>query len=109
MMIKELSKPEFRATFVMPMHRMGEEESYRLIPLKNYLADCIYELSLPTTIEDIEIQHVYLNGDKTFTHVMFFFGKPNVYLVIVIDHGNDSVHGHHILDLNEEYGLRRKQ
>jgi len=103
-MIHELTEAEFRATFVEPMHRMGEEESYRPIPLKGYLSECVVELALPTTTQDIEIHHVYLNGDKTFTHVLFFFGKPNVYLVLVVDHKTDSVCGYRVLDLNEEYG-----
>ena len=105
-MINTLSIDDFQATFVEPMQRLGEEESYRPIPLKDYLTECISELALPTTVDDIEIQDVYLNGNKSHTHMMFWYGKPNVYLVIVIDHEKDSVHGHHILDLNEKYGLK---
>jgi hypothetical protein len=105
-MINTLSGDEFQATFVEPMKRLGEDESFRPIPHKGYLTECIAELALFTSIEDIEIQHVYLNGNKSYTHVMFWYGEPNVYLVIVVDHSNDSVHGHHFLDLNEKYRLK---
>jgi len=29
----------------------------------------------------------------------------NVYLTVVVDLQRDSIHGHHLLDLNEKYGV----
>src|SRR5262245_35058538 len=103
--ISELSKQDFLATFCEPMRRLGEDESYRPVPLKDYVTACIQALALSTTLADIEIHHVYLSGDKRHTHVLFFFGERNRYLVVVIGHEPDSVKGHYLLDLNKEYGL----
>jgi hypothetical protein len=103
--LRTLSKQEYLATFAEPMRRLGENESYRPISLKDYLGECILALGLPTTIQDIQIQHVYLSGNKKHSHVLFYYGQPNRYLVLVISHDSDSVMGHYLLDLNAEYGL----
>jgi hypothetical protein len=105
MSIRRLTKEEFLATFEQPMRRLGADESYRPIPLKDYVSECIVSLGLRTTVADIEIHHVYLSGDKKHSHVLFYFGESNRYLVVVVDHETDSIEGHHLLDLNREYGL----
>ncbi|MFO1485995.1 MAG: hypothetical protein U1F71_21720 [Verrucomicrobiaceae bacterium] len=105
MEIRQLSKDEFHGTFCGPMRRLGADESYRPVPLKDYVAECIRSLGLPTTLADIEIHHVYLSADKRHTHVLFYFGEHNRYLVIVVGHEPDAVKGHFLLDLTEEYGL----
>ena len=105
MQIHELSKQEFLDTFCDPMHRLEADESYRPVPLKEYVLECIQLLGLPTTVDSIEIHHVYLSGDKRHTHVLFFYGKHNKYLVVIVDHEADAIRGHFLLDLNGEYGL----
>jgi hypothetical protein len=104
MEIHQLSKEEFRKTFCEPMRRLEADESYRPVPLKDYLVECIRALA-PTTLEDTEIHHVYLSGDKRHTHVLFYFGERNRYLIIVVAHEPDLIKGHLVLDLNYEYGL----
>jgi hypothetical protein len=42
-------------------------------------------------------------GPFDLVHVMTT--RKNVFLVVVIDVTHDRVHGHYLLDLNEEYGL----
>jgi hypothetical protein len=103
--IRELSREEFLETFCEPMERLTE--SYRPIPLKDYVSESIRVLELPTTIDDIEIHDLYLSGNKKHSHVLFFFGQPNRYLIIVIDHETDSVAGYRVLDLAAEYGLKQ--
>ena len=105
MALRELSKKEYRSTFSDPMRRLGEKESYRPVPLKDYVKACIDALDLPTNTQEIEIHHVYLSGDEKHTHVLFYFGEPNRYLVVVVSHEADTVMGHYVLDLNEEYGV----
>lgn len=104
-MIKELSQTEFRATLADPMRRLGAEESFRPVSLGAYVDECIHQLSLPTTKKDIEIHHVYVSGDQKHTHVLLYFGKTNVYLVIVVEHPVDAIKGYHLLNLNKEYGI----
>jgi hypothetical protein len=101
-----LTKPEFLNTFCEPMRRLGQDESYRPVPLKAYVEECISTLRLATSPDDIEIHHVYLAGDKRHTHVLFHFGERNRFLVIVVRHDPDSIMGHYLLDLNQEYGLK---
>jgi hypothetical protein len=105
MEIRELSQEEFLGTFCAPMRRLAADESYRPIPLKDYVQQCILFLGLPTTTEDIEIHHVYVSGDKKHTHVLFYFGEPNVFLVIIVSHQPDEIMGYRLLNLNKEYGL----
>src|SRR5437879_1971011 len=100
MTIRNLTKQEFLATFREPMRRLAADESYRSTPLKDYVSECIASLGLPTTPSDIEIHHVYLSGDQKHTHVLFYFGEHDRFLVVVVDHEMDSVKGHHLLDLN---------
>jgi len=105
MEIRQLSKEEFYGTFCEPMRRLEADESYRPVPLKDYVVECIRALALPTTLADIEIHHVYLSGDRRHTHVLFYFGGHNRYLVVVVEHEPDVVRGHFVLDLDREYGL----
>ena len=108
MSINELSKADFAATFCEPMRRLGEGESYRPVPLKDYVMDCIDSLELRTSLDEIEIHHVYLTGDKKHTHVLFNWGEPNLFLTIVVRHDPDLILGYYLLDLNQEYGLHPK-
>lgn len=105
--LRELTHTEFLATMAAPMRRLEPGEMERPIPLGDYLKECIDTLGLPTSLEEIEIEHVYLAADRKHSHVMFSFGEPNRYLVLVINHQNNNVLGHHILDMNQEYGLKR--
>ncbi len=103
-MITELSKGDFQATFVEPMRRLGAEESYRPVPLGDYVEECIHHLALPTTRMEIEIHHVYVSGDEKHSHVLLHYGKNNEYLVVVVEHPSDIIKGYHLLNLNKEYG-----
>jgi hypothetical protein len=106
--IRELSDPEFHETFAAPMRRLGAEETFRPIPLGEYVTECIAHYDLPTSRADIDIEHVYVAGDEKHTHLMLNWGVVNLYLVVVVSHETDSVLGHHILDLDEKYGLPSK-
>lgn len=103
--LRELSKEEYLATFVEPMQRLGEGDSRRPVSLRDYLARCMEKLGLPATGRQMRIQDAYLNGAGTHTHVLFHYGEPNRYLVLVVAQASNSVMGHYLLDLNAEYGL----
>jgi len=100
-----LSKDEYLATFVEPMRSLGAEESYKPVQIGEYVAGCIREFNPPVTRDQLQIQHIYLNGDKSFYHVLINYGPQNCFLVIVVDCNREAVHGHYLLDLNTEYGL----
>jgi hypothetical protein len=103
--MRELNDSEFHATFAEPMRELKEGEVGVTLPLAEFVAEAIHKHQLPTTVEDIEIHHVYENGTGTYTHVLFWYGIPNVYLVAVIHHTGPSLYGYHVLDLNAKYGL----
>jgi len=109
MMLKELSDEEFKATFSMPMRFVEADASPpTVVNLRDYLSACLTDLRLPTTVKDIEIHYVYISGDEKYEHILFFYGVKNIYLVIVVDLKNATVFGHHILNLNAQYGLTGK-
>lgn len=86
------------------MRRLEEGESYRPVSLRDYVTECIEELELSSSVDKLEVHHVYLSNDKMHTHVLLHFGQPNRYLVIVIEHDPDLIFGHYLLDLDQEYG-----
>jgi hypothetical protein len=87
------------------MRRVGADDMFLSIPLGEYVTECIVHHDLPTSLEDIDIEHVYVAGDERHTHVMLNWGVLNLYLVILVSHETDAVLGHHLLDLKEKYGL----
>jgi hypothetical protein len=103
--IRELSDSEFHATFSEPMRRMEVGESFRPIPLRDYVLECVSYHQLPTSLDAIQLENEYLAGDQQHTHILLNYGVPNLYLVIVVAHSTDSVLGHHFLNLSEKYGL----
>jgi len=106
MAIRELSEAEFQATFRPPMRRLpvGETPPVRL-SLKEYVAEVIESLALPTSSADIEIHYVYLAHDDSYTHVNFSWGVKNVYLAVIVDNQRAAIHGYRVLDFNKLYGL----
>jgi len=52
-----------------------------------------------------EVPHVWDMGEDTWQHVLVRDTEPNVFLVIVLDMKARTVLGHHLLDLNMDYGL----
>lgn len=56
-------------------------------------------------IYDHFVEYVYRTEDGRFDHVMVMTKTKNVYLAVVVDVTANAVHGHHLLDLNELYGL----
>lgn len=104
-MTRLLNRVEYHATFVEPMRRLGADESHKPVPIGDYVTGVIAGFDPPATRGELEIRHVYLNGDRSFYHVLICYGRQNEFLVVVVDCGRESVHGHHLLDLNSEYGL----
>ncbi len=51
------------------------------------------------------VDYVYRSEDARYDHVLIPYGVENVYLAIIVDRTEQRVHGHYLLDLNEEYGV----
>jgi hypothetical protein len=104
-MLKLLSKDEYLATFVKPMRRLGIDDPVKPVRIREYVTECIQDFHPPVTRKQLNIEHVYLNGDQSFTHILIDYGQLNRFLVIVVDNIRETIHGHYLLDLNAEYGL----
>jgi hypothetical protein len=58
------------------------------------------------SVYDQFVEAVYRSDDGRFEHVLVMTRTKNVFLVVVVDLANNRIFGHHLLDLNEEYGLK---
>lgn len=53
------------------------------------------------------VTYVWEHPTRRFQHVLVDSEDKNVFMVLVLDIDSQSVLGHRILDLNQEYGLQR--
>ena len=53
----------------------------------------------------LAIANAYSMDDGAWQQVLVSAAVPNVFLVVVLDGQRNAVHGHHVLDLSEKYGL----
>lgn len=104
MMTRHLSATEFLSTFSAPMRDV-------LVTATNVIDIWPYVGAVPAgdlaghEIVDGSVAHVYRNADGTFDHVIVVTNVQNVFLVVIVDLTRDTILGHHLLDLNREYGL----
>src|SRR5262245_17135579 len=100
-----LTEPEFKATMKDPMvdvTRMPGD----VVDIWPYVSGIVLEVGLPALVLKKElVEQVYRSGDGIYDHVLLPTEKENKFVVIVVDRARAAVAGHHILDLNREYGL----
>jgi hypothetical protein len=107
MMTRLLSATEFLATFSAPMRDVLSTAT-NVIDIWPYVAAIpACDLSGNDLVDGC-VAHAYRNSDSTFDHVLVVTGAQNVFLVVVADLTRDCIVGHHLLDLNREYGLARE-
>lgn len=99
-----LGDVEFKSTFGMPMRDVVGEAS-NVIDIWPYVSEVPPSDLQGHEIHDRFVEHVYRSPDNKYDHVMVTTKTQNVYLVIVVNLLNDAIYGHHLLDLNSEYGL----
>jgi hypothetical protein len=95
---------EFDATCVKPMQNItgGESEVVDIWPYFDAIPPSDLQ---PFSMNESNVQFVYRSGDNRFDHVLIPTSTKNVYLVIVVDLNKCAVFGHHVLNLNEKYGI----
>ncbi len=99
-----LAESAFLGTFTAPMRDVTQEAA-------NVIDTWPYVASLPVTdlqghqIYDQFVEYVYRDATGRFDHVLVMTKTKNVYLTVVVDLAGNVIHGHHLLDLNETYGL----
>ena len=65
---------------------------------------------LSSEYEDIDtvkwdVAYVYINQSESHQHILINTGMENIYLVVVVDILQKHIFGHHLLNLNQKYGL----
>ena len=94
----------FRATFAAPMRDVTREAN-NVIDIWPYV-DSVPEADLRGhRIYDRFVEYVYRDATGRFDHVLVMTTSKSVYLAVVVDLADDRIYGHHLLDLNEKYGV----
>ena len=52
-----------------------------------------------------DVRCIYRDAHNRFDQVLIDIGRSNTFLVVVVDRRLPAVIGHHLLELNEKYGL----
>jgi hypothetical protein len=101
---RRLTEAAFRATFTTRMRevtRRGEDA----IDIREYVASVPPEDLDGWTLEAGLGQQIWRDAYDRYDHVLLPLSRKGVYLAIVVDLRNRSIHGHHVLDL----GAHRRQ
>jgi len=101
---QQLDEAAFHATFIEPLRPITEASNP---PLDIWP----YVHAVPSAdlrghqIWGEFVECVYRSADDRFDLVHVCTRTPNVFLVIVVDRARAAIHGHHLLNLNELYGI----
>lgn len=104
MQTKLLDETAFNDTFAFPMQNVTALDT-ETIDIWPYV-DAIPVRDL-RGLKPGNVRHVYRNATSTFEHVLILTGETDTFLVIVVSLLRNRVHGHHLLQLVEKYGLTR--
>jgi len=107
-----LTYEEFRATFGPEMRDITGREHLAspegVIQLEPYLRVVPPADLFGHSVPEFKVHSVARGSDGRFDHVLFGTATPNVFLVVVVAIAAATVYGHHLLDLNELYGVNAK-
>lgn len=99
-----LSEDDFLGTFAAPMRDVTQEAT-NVIDIWPYVASVPVADLRGHYVYDQFVEYVYRDATERFDHVLVMPKTKNVYLTIVVDLIGDRIYGHHLLDLNEKYGV----
>jgi hypothetical protein len=102
--VRKLTEDEYKATMGTRRVGLGPDEEppfdfwpyFDAIPPEDFGGHDFSEGDVP---------HVWTMPDTPYQHVLVQCEATNVFLVLVLDLHERAVAGHHLLDLNEVYGL----
>jgi hypothetical protein len=105
-----LTEAEFKATFSSEMVDIkGREDvvhSDGVIDLAPYLSAAAASIAPLQLLSDVPPTAVYHSPDRGFDHVLYPCNRSNTYMVVVVVPSAGAVHGHYVIDLESEFGLR---
>jgi hypothetical protein len=99
-----LDPTEFKSTFAEPMRDVLATAT-SVIDIWPYVAAIPGNELFGNEIVKGCVEHVYRNGTGTFDHVLVVTRTKNVFVAVIVDLARETIFGHHLLDLNHEYGL----
>ena len=99
-----LDEKQFSATFAAPMRNVTSEAT-NVIDIWPYVDSVPSRDLRGHEVYDRFVEYVYRDALGRFDHVQVITKTKNVYLAVVVDLQHDAIYGHHLLDLNEKYGL----
>ncbi len=99
-----LDPAEYKATFSAPMRDVSQTATH-VIDIWPYVDAVSGGDLLGHELAAGLVEHVYRDGTETYDHVLVVTKSKNVFLAVVVDLMRDEILGHHLLDLNQEYGL----
>jgi hypothetical protein len=99
-----LDEEQFSATFAAPMRDVTGEAT-NVIDIWPYVESVPAEDLRGHEIYDHFVEYVYRDATGRFDHVQVVTKTKNVYLTVVVDLQRDAIRGHHLLDLDEKYGV----
>ena len=99
---RELSEAEYRRCFAAPMRDMTA--AHQPAAEIGWYVDLLSPQAVGTPRIG-EVATVYRDARCRYDHVLLDTGRDNAFLVIIVDLGVPAVLGHHLLDLNAQYGL----
>jgi hypothetical protein len=100
-----LDEEQFARAFVAPMRDVtGNADA--VVDVWPYVLAIPSADLWPLAFREGVVEHVYRSRDARFDHVLVPTSAANVYIVVVVARSEKSIHGHHILDLSEKYGLK---
>jgi hypothetical protein len=102
--VRLLTADEYRATMGSQPRAVGQDDAppFDFWP---YFADIPVEDFGGHDFSAGEVTNAWITQVGSFEHVLIRCDTPNVFLVLVLDLRATTVMGHHLLDLNELYGL----
>ena len=107
---RRLTEVEFQAMFDERMvNILGLEATIHkegVLDLTPYLIAVEKEIAPLRLLPDVPPSAVYHSVELNIDHVLYPCDRSNTYLVIVVSQKAGIIHGHRILDLAQEYGIR---
>lgn len=98
-----LGRDEFLACFAAPMRNVTAQER-DAVDVQPYV-DAVDQRALG--LSDVGgLAYVYRDAKERFDQLLIKTAEPFVFLVIVVDLRSRDILGHHLLDLEREYGVK---
>jgi hypothetical protein len=103
----QLTKEQYLKTMLPGMVDVTEKAE-AVIDIWPYVKELMdQKIVLPLVYEKELVEKVYRNQTRSFDHILLPTPDPNVFVVVIVDIDQKNISGHYLLNLNNEYGLKK--